>query len=630
MNKVAIVGHPASGLDRVESLLQRCGMQPALPSRREGMKPQEIAQALLKAHGRPPVEAVTDESALAPLEVGPVWHGMALDVLLGNLEQPFWGWSDPNTLYLLDYWRTLDPSVVFVLVYDHPRSALQVQRAYENTAGVQHEAAGHAIENWVAYNSQLLRFYLRHPERCVLVSADQVQSRVDAYLQQLSAKLQQPLALQAPVADTALVPVPQKCPETVVRAAESLGLPAVQAAEQWEEPEVERYLADALLAQYPQPLQLYEELQSAASLAPQESVYRAPDPMSAWQSLLHHRAWVAETLTKLAANKAQAQEQLAQLQRQLADTHQQALATKSLLEAELEAAREQAQAQAKAVAERDQKAKEQQEENELLLAQLHQVQEELERYYLQQQELTQRAERQAKELAAQTEQIKAQEAKLKDAQAAQAKLEAELKRAREKAAEELRAAQAAKTQLEAELKAAREQAQAQAKAVAERDQKAKEQQEENELLLAQLHQVQEELERYYLENQQLKAKLPKPKPPGPYGAADRIKRQLSYRLGAVMIQHSSSVGGWLRMPWALLAETRAFRKERAARANEKLPPIHTYRDAHQAERVKKHLSYRLGSTLIACTRSPLGWIKLPFALRQQVREFRREREGNQA
>lgn len=514
MNKVAIVGHPASGLDRVESLLQRCGMQPALPSRREGMKPQEIAQALLKAHGRPPVEAVTDESALAPLEVGPVWHGMALDVLLGNLEQPFWGWSDPNTLYLLDYWRTLDPSVVFVLVYDHPRSALQVQRAYENTAGVQHEAAGHAIENWVAYNSQLLRFYLRHPERCVLVSADQVQSRVDAYLQQLSAKLQQPLALQAPVADTALVPVPQKCPETVVRAAESLGLPAVQAAEQWEEPEVERYLADALLAQYPQPLQLYEELQSAASLAPQESVYRAPDPMSAWQSLLHHRAWVAETLTKLAANKAQAQEQLAQLQRQLADTHQQALATKSLLEAELEAAREQAQAQAKAVAERDQKAKEQQEENELLLAQLHQVQ--------------------------------------------------------------------------------------------------------------------EELERYYLENQQLKAKLPKPKPPGPYGAADRIKRQLSYRLGAVMIQHSSSVGGWLRMPWALLAETRAFRKERAARANEKLPPIHTYRDAHQAERVKKHLSYRLGSTLIACTRSPLGWIKLPFALRQQVREFRREREGNQA
>lgn len=55
------------------------------------------------------------------------------------------------------------------------------------------------------------------------------------------------------------------------------------------------------------------------------------------------------------------------------------------------------------------------------------------------------------------------------------------------------------------------------------------------------------------------------------------------------------------------------------------PPIYAYNDAFEAERVKKHLSYRLGQTLLKNIKSPLGWIKLPFALAQNVREFRLER-----
>ena len=30
--------------------------------------------------------------------------------MLGNLEENFWGWSDPNAIYLLDYWKQLDPT----------------------------------------------------------------------------------------------------------------------------------------------------------------------------------------------------------------------------------------------------------------------------------------------------------------------------------------------------------------------------------------------------------------------------------------------------------------------------------------------------------------------------------------
>ena len=152
--------------------------------------------------------------------------------------------------------------------------------------------------------------------------------------------------------------------------------------------------------------------------------------------------------------------------------------------------------------------------------------------------------------------------------------------------------------------------------------------EENELLLLQLHQVQEELERYYLENQKLKigsAHKPKAEARDYYGAADRIKRQLSYRLGSVMIEKSRTLGGWLSMPFALQAEAKRFHQEKAARKGGKLPPIAHYRDAHEAERVKQHLSYRLGSTLVQRSGSLGGWLSMPCALRAQVKEFQKSR-----
>lgn len=222
--------------------------------------------------------------------------------------------------------------------------------------------------------------------------------------------------------------------------------------------------------------------------------------------------------------------------------------------------------------------------------------------------------------------LKALHAQLEDARAGQAQENEGLLSQLHQVQEELERQQQHKRELE--TRSAELERQVQRVRKAQEEGKLKVLREENELLLSQLHQVQEELERYYLENQRLKQKVPPPKPAGPYGAADRIKRQLSYRLGAVMIQRSRTVGGWLSMPWALTAEVKAFRADLAQRqADKKAPPIHKYRDAHEAERVKQHLAYRLGSTLLAHAKSPIGWVKLPFALARQVRQFREQRHG---
>ena len=141
---------------------------------------------------------------------------------------------------------------------------------------------------------------------------------------------------------------------------------------------------------------------------------------------------------------------------------------------------------------------EQKEENDLLLAQLHQVQEELEKYFL---------ENKTQQEAS---------AKLNDALAkandALAKANAELKKAQDQLVVNSKQAEEAKADLEA-LQAS------------ESDLKS-----ENDLLLAQLHQVQEELEKYYLGNKDLESAVTQ--------AAELIRRTRY-----AIVNHQAEVAG---------------------------------------------------------------------------------------
>jgi hypothetical protein len=65
---------------------------------------------------------VQTSAQLQQTQVAAVWQGMVLDLMLSNLDQPLWGWADPQAVYLLDYWKEQDPQVVFVLVYDEPQT----------------------------------------------------------------------------------------------------------------------------------------------------------------------------------------------------------------------------------------------------------------------------------------------------------------------------------------------------------------------------------------------------------------------------------------------------------------------------------------------------------------------------
>lgn len=568
INKILVVGHPLSGYGAVETLLNSCGMTPPQPSRRDRFLPAEISMTLCKAHQVSPVDPHSSGAEIEQVEVGPIWNGMALDLLLGNIDQELWGWADPQAVYLLDYWKALDPRLAFVLVYDTPEQL--IARAFDEKTQLSPEALQRVTRNWSVYNAALLHFYHRNADRCLLVHAQQVRESASTYLQQVRTRIGAPVLADRPdtVADTALELAPRSTAAT-------------------QQDALKAYIAHALIQQQPDTMQLYEELQSVANLPLTEQDAAPYTPLDAWLSMATMQTYHADQSAR------------AQVHAQAQDAQIQAIG-KRLNGAEALAGERQQHIDQleKAQSTSRQQAQEQQQENELLLLQLHQVQEELERNYLEGQQqkekvkALQETEKLAAERAAQNEQLKKQLATQTQLVQAQA--------------EQIKGAASKPPAINPEH------------------------QQENELLLLQLHQVQEELERYYLENQKLKQKpTATAKPPKPvyYGAADRVKRQLSYRLGATMISQSRSFSGCLSMPLALLKQVREFRLEKKAQGDARLPSIMNYADAFEAERVKQHLSYRLGAALIAHGKTPLGWIKLPFALRREVKAFRQQRQA---
>lgn len=514
---VIVVGHPASGHLSVQAILNQQGVAEPQPGRQHGMAAADLSAYLVKRAG----QSLDFTLPITQIKPAPLWQSLALDLLLANDQQSLWGWADPQSIYMLEYWYEVAPAFHFILVYDTPSNALV--RAYAGKpldAGTLHAF----MESWQHYNNALLHFYSRHQDRCVLVHSAEVQNKPQAFAQLLHTRLQLPLKEGGAEFNV-------------------------------ETQDTQMLLLAGMLIQPESLATGHENLQSLADM-----------PCDEVDDFLPFDAWNVCVNVRQQLNKTQ--EQLRFLTQEISVREQ----------AQLESA----------------------EENELLLKQLHKVQEALERKHLDHEALTETQ----KQVSAKAQDL---EAKL----AAQVALVAE----REK-----------------KISALQSQSHGTQKT-----------QDEKKYLLAQLQVVQEELERHHLQNQlpkpvqtgvpALPAGTTKPATSSPvlsqpvvhYGAAERVKQQLSYRLGNTLIQQSRSVVGLLALPSALIQQVKEFNEEKKAKAGQKLPPIDHYADAHEAEKVRQHLSYRLGSALLQNYRTPVGWMRLPFAMRKEIKDFKQLR-----
>ena len=534
MNKLLILGHHSINLERVEHTLHTNGMGMLAPSRREGLNGQEIHRIFNQIQQIPSVLEAKIPEDLSQVKMEPMWQGLALDLMLGNVESPIWGWSDTEGIRYLQFWSELDSKFGFVLVYDEPVSVF-VHHIKTNSA----QSISDALDNWHAYNAAIVQFYVENKNRCILVHQKQVLEHESQYVGYVKQKLKTPLLEPAHESISSLMNTQNTAVET--RASEELcqtvgesfaQLAKSQSSDKYGlgepislmleddttvfESPLTQYIISEHLKQHPHYLALYQELQALSDLMYQEQFGLSHDMSAATWEVLRQQYYAWQQYIQKYEYK----------QQELTKQQEMLLSEKHTLHTQLTQTKE---------------------ENQLMLNQLHQVQEALE------------------------------------------------KSVQETAKE--------KSITESEQESSRE----------------------NEMLLKQLHQVQEELERYYHENQKLKENQ-NPTKPVLYGAAELIKSQLDYQVGAQMIAQSKTIGGLITLPLAASRVKKRLKKQGIKLEGIDEEQLKQYRDYQKAVQTQEHLSNRLGQTYMRNARNPIGWVKMPFALYKEVRTYRKHRK----
>ncbi|MDR3178232.1 MAG: hypothetical protein LBT96_04530 [Campylobacteraceae bacterium] len=566
MNKVIIAGHPYSAYEEVEELLRICGMSYANQSIREGFTPQQITGTLCKAYGISLSENYKD---IEQIDVGAVWHSMVLDLMLANIDHSFWGWSDPNVIYLLNFWKSVDPKIVFILVYDKPESVFAKPYSLEKNH------IKESLNAYSAYNTELLNFYRQNQDRCFLVHAQQVRLSAASYIQQLKIRIGKNLKFPNKIVWKGTeISCPEETPKRTARNKKinrenEMFMQTMQITENSKvvslpsdnpsDNPLARYIAKALTHNNRQSVKVYKELQESANLPLVNEGVDGIAAIDAWQSMVEQ------------VYKSQMQaEQIQNLTEQLNRAEQNAQEKEHLLEHEIN------------------------------------------KIKVEHEEAKSHIETLKNEQSKQLEKIVEQSKKTDDVEKQKAALSQNLQQTEKSAKEKAEQLEQLKKQLEESKKIVAQAKELEIKnkelqAVSTPQNSALEQ--ENEMLLSQLHQIQEELERYYLENQELKKNVGFGVPKL-YGAKERVKNSLEYHIGAALIEH------WKSGKLTLLSAVKKVQKEH--KNSENLPPLENYADACEGYKIQKHLSYRLGATWL----NHKNILTLPRAILKDVREFR--------
>lgn len=413
MNTLCITGALDSYNSRVGDILYQAGLAQPVPSRREA----SIDIYSWHHHTTTAADGSTHTQA-EQIVPGRLWEQIAGDIFLANIAQSNWGWADSRSLAFLDFWLRFEPALRFVLVCVEP--ALMLADVMHDKSAPFEPAS--TLDHWHAMHRTMLRFHLRHPERCLLIDGaealDCPSSLIDICQRQwdipletatneipvikphntLAIHISRQLCIQYSTQTAlqrelfaAMTPLCRKIEQEI----SDLGMP-VEAAVQ----EFRRLLATEELS-----AEITAYKKHAETLALEKNSLEASlaDALSRAGQLQKTQKQTEEENELLLLQLHQVQEELGQTfsQRQLIQSEKKKLEKNidelrnqktSAEEAHKKNNQQIAQLQTqkndlqKTIDELRNQKKSAEEENELLLLQLHQVQEELEQYFYQHQE----------------------------------------------------------------------------------------------------------------------------------------------------------------------------------------------------------------------------------------------------
>mgnify|MGYP006420815467 CR=1 FL=1 len=100
----------------------------------------------------------------------PNYTNQAKQLLQKRQNVSIWGWKDPRTTLLLDFWQELLPEAYFLLVYRFPWEV--IDSILRLNAPVFSENPHYPLKIWQYYNRHLWDFYRKNSERCLLCNVN--------------------------------------------------------------------------------------------------------------------------------------------------------------------------------------------------------------------------------------------------------------------------------------------------------------------------------------------------------------------------------------------------------------------------------------------------------------------------
>jgi uncharacterized protein YktA (UPF0223 family) len=449
MSIIIQAGHKTSKSKEVMAKLYERGLSRPSDSYTHKMTTEQVSETLYKVLVRENMSSANEKMA----------DNVMTDFLLANLDFEDWGWESDKNLAGLEYWQQIEPDVGFVLVFDHPRTIFEFSSI--NTLTV--KTLNQRIEDWVEYNQSLLDFYDKNQDKCILIEGYSALKNIASLKEQVK-KIANTLELksswQVASINTSI---------TKEQSADSgynilLGL-----------------IAEEALTNYPEVITLFNKLLSKASIKESDSIFKTK--RIGVDKLVSSLNTIGLQQEKTLSIEKEAQLKYESLERAL----------------------------------REQQSKSKKHSDNTIL-------------------------------------------------------------------------------------------------------------QSNQVIVEQLLQTQEELERLYQEEsnkkkQQSNAKKPET-PKKRYGAAEAIKADLPYKLGSVLVS-AKKPDQIAKLPITLMKEYKAFEKKSGSLYSPL--KLDEYEDAREAEKVKNHLSYQLGKVMLDSKQSPKKLISLPLNMGKIIVGFKKNK-----
>lgn len=185
---VCITGMHRSGTSLTASWLQNCGIQidngelvgASIGNKKGHFEDKEfvdlqskvILNALPKSKGW-----IVDN--FKEMKITDDFDLRAKEIIESRMEKfNIWGWKDPRSVLFLNKWNTLIPNLKFMFLW---RDAFEVVNSLMNRKNKSKHPTDQisrykAYKTWYYYNTLILDFYKKYPERCLVFHVDSVKN----------------------------------------------------------------------------------------------------------------------------------------------------------------------------------------------------------------------------------------------------------------------------------------------------------------------------------------------------------------------------------------------------------------------------------------------------------------------